>query len=173
MEQGLIQLLLLVQIVEGINMFDLNLIFGVITTQMLDFQQRWAEYYETIFDKVVSLMALANQSGIYGHADNQNYYDQINNFNYLFLYLYIIRQEYQAEEQLFNAGIISELVTVQELAENYSLDCIRKSMLCNGYNVLPFYQLFDLNYMNVQTLDGIGYMAINPNNTAAPDFRVS
>lgn len=154
-------------------MFDLNMIFNTLTPQMQDFQQRWAEYYEKIFDKMGALLALANQSGIYGHSDNQDYYDQINNFNYLFLYLYIIRQEYQAEEQLYNAGLISELVTMEELSENYSLDCIRKSMLCNGYNVLPLYQLFDLNYMNVQSLDGIGYMAINPNNTAAPDFRVS
>lgn len=154
-------------------MFDLNLIFGGITAQMQDFQQRWSEYYELIFNKISALLALSNQAGIYGHSDTQDYYDQINNFNYLFLYLYIIRQEYQTEEQLFNAGLISELVTIQELADNYSLDCIRKTMLCNGFNIIPLYQLFDLNYMNVQTLDGIGYMAINPNNTAAPDFRVS
>ena len=154
-------------------MFDLNIIFGNITGQFQDLQYRAEEYYSFIFDKIASLLTAANQSGIYGHADNVDWYDQINNFHYLFFYLYMIRMEYQEEIRLYEAGLISELTTVQELAEKYKLDCIRKTMACYGYNMIPVYSLFDLNYTVDSDRDGIGYMAITPNTTSAPDNRVS
>lgn len=154
-------------------MVNLNTIFGNITGQFQDLQFIMSEYYSFIYDKIVSLITIANQSGIYGHSDNSNIYDEINNFHYMFFYLYMIRKEYQEEIRLYEAGLISELITVQELADKYKLECIRKTMSCYGYNMIPVYELFDLNYYEDSSKDGIGYMALTPNTTNAPDNRVS
>ncbi len=154
-------------------MFNLNIIFGQNTTQLQDFRQLWMEYYKLINNKVGALISIAFSSGIYGHREeNIDYYNQINNFHYLFLYLYNIRVEYQAEYALYEAGLIDELVTIEELAETYKLECIRKTMACYGYNMMIIYELFGLNWISDSTMDGIGYMAITPNLSSSPDNRV-
>lgn len=154
-------------------MFNLNAIFGQYTTQLEDFRQLWMEYYKLINNKLSALNQIAFSSGIFGHQEeNVNYYDQINNFHYLFFYLYNIRMEYQNEYALYEAGLIDELVSLTELAEFYKLDCIRKIMACYGYNMMLIYELFGLNWMQDSTFDGIEYMAITPNFSSSPDNRV-
>lgn len=154
-------------------MFDMNIIFGQNTPQLQDFRMLWSDYYKLLSNKLVALNEIAFSSGIFGHSEeNVDYYDQINNFHYLFLYLYNIRLEYQTEYALYEAGLIDELVTLTELAEYYKLDCIRKTMACYEFNMMIIYDLFGLNWHTDNEQDGIGFMAITPNSSVAPDNRV-
>ena len=163
-------------------MADLNDIFapnwsgccGMTASDITDFQHIWMEYYMMIFSRLDGLTDNMYQSGIYGHSDeNQDTTDNVNDYHYLFFYLYFIRQEMNGYYYLYSIGNIDSYPSMEEIAEQYSLDCIRKYFACQGHNIMPIYSLFGLNWLTEESKDGIAYMAVVPNTTNSPDNRVS
>lgn len=154
---------------------DINNVFGIpcdCLTNVTEFEERASEYYSVVQKKLMSFFNDFIAKMLFGYEDvSQNIANKINNIHYMFGYLYMIRMEMDNEIGLYNSGYYSSISTIAEYAEKYSLECIRKTMACQGIDMMPLYEVFGLNYI-INPNDGIGYMAIVPHGTSIPDNRI-
>ena len=154
---------------------NMNEVFGIpceCLTDMTNIQENAASYYAVIDVKLYALFNSAIAKMLFGYeCTAQKLADAINNIHYMFFYLQMIRMEMDNEIGLYNQGYVTTLTTIEEYAEKYYLECIRKNMACNGVEMLHLYDVFGLNYV-MNPDDGIGYMAIVPHGTYSPDNRI-
>jgi len=156
-------------------MVNINNVFGIpcdCLDNVTEFEQTAASYYSIIQKKLLAFFNEFIAKMIFGYEEvSQELANKINNIHYMFGYLYMIRMMMDNEIGLYNSGYYDSIKTVKEYAEEYNLECIRKTMACQGVDMLPLYEVFGLNYVSNPN-DGIGYMAIVPHGTSAPDNRV-
>lgn len=107
---------------------------------------------------------------IFGKIDNN--WNYVNYIHYFWTLMTIMYNEKKMYENQFTLEIIEEEVDATYFRDEYDLECIRRTMKCIGIDILPLLSLIGLNYV-VSYIDGIDYMAIIPNPTTSPDFRVS
>ena len=111
-----------------------------------------ALFYDEADSSLNSILEKLYKDEIFGFGESN--YDTIGEIMYLFVYLMLIR--YKIQEDAGNG----EQGTVEEYAEEYELECIRKSFMCKGIDVTPMLRVFGLYPYDETVCLGISTMRI-------------
>lgn len=137
---------------------------------LLDMEYIKIKYYSMLHTKNSFKQTKAFSNELFGKRDS-NWLD-VSDIHYLWNLMVIMRREKELYETQYGLGIVDEEPENTYYRDKYNLECIRKTFKCKGIDILPLLRLIDLDYV-IQRKDGIDYMAIVPNLTDKPDFRVS
>lgn len=122
-----------------------------------DLEQKTADYYDCISDKVWDLVKKMYASELYGNTlDSRAYANMINDFHYLYGYLVIIY--YQRLEDAANNLPCHTDQGIAFYLDEYEIECIKKYFLCKNVNIDSLLEAFDLG--QIGDPDGINFMAI-------------
>lgn len=137
---------------------------------LLDMEYVKIKYYSMLHSVNSFKQTKAYTNEMFGKRDNN--WLNVQDIHYFWNLLVIMHREKELYRTQYELGIIDEEPDNTFYSDKYNLECIRKTFKCKGIDILPLLKLIDLDYI-LQVKDGINYMAIVPNITDKPDFRVS
>jgi hypothetical protein len=124
-----------------------------------DAEQMHIDAFTTIEEALVEAIGIAYKADRYGKTKKSTqYWDYANDFMYLQILLTIMRL--RVEEDIANCDI----QTVDSYYELYNIECIKKRFACNGFDINPLLEEYNLERGSTSFGAGIGYMAIEEGN---------
>ena len=121
----------------------------------------------TIFRNDLGIMLnLAYSKEIFG-KDPQPSYDAINDLFYLLQLC--INIYWDRNNEYLTSGTYRGASYYDEI---YNFACIRKTMACKGYDIMPLLTIFNLDYTKADLTDGIMFMYLDPQNGETPEFII-
>lgn len=127
-----------------------------------ELEQKTKQFFETAFaDRFNSLASLNNAKQLFGKATRKDYDNQMDLF-YLLALCYIMH--YDRQNTILAEGTSEDNAYYETL---YSLDCIRKTMLCNKFNIMPLLSIFGFDYLTSSgtELMGVGVDRVETQST--------